>query len=198
MVKFANLFTSFLSGLSPKEKRLLYLSFAVLFFLFFDKVAYSPLAQRIETLNDNIETQKKMIRKNLLLIQHKDKIILERKKYQKFFSEEKLTHEEKVAKFLSEVENIARDSGIVLTNINPVEIKENPGYSTYTLTIECRGDMADFMKFIYLIDNSPKPLRVISSEINPQQRAQYTVGVTLEIEKLIIAPGEKDGVFLGS
>jgi hypothetical protein len=192
MNNFINLIKSFLSGLSKKERLLLYAACFVLLLLFFDKVIYSPISQRINGIEDKISMQKELIHKNLLILKHEGQIIAERKKYQDFFSQEGLSHEEKVAEFLGEVERLAKSSQITLINIDPVEIEEENEFSKYKLTIEGRAKMENILRFIYTLDNTDKPIRTISCEITPQKRSEYLVQAIIEIEKLIIVSDEKD------
>lgn len=196
MSGFSNLLTSFLAGLSKKEKRLFYASAALLLLLSFDRIAYSPLSERIRILREEIESQKNLIRKNILIIEHKEKIVAEREAYDDFFTEAGLSHEEKVAQFLSEIEGLAKASNVTLVDIGSVQVVERPGYSLFLLDIDCRGRMPDFLQFVHTVEGSAKPLRVVSYEITPQRREEYTVGGSLNLEKLIIAAKEIEREYL--
>jgi hypothetical protein len=177
---------TFLSGLSKKEKRLLYATCLILLFFFFDKIIYSPISHQILQIDNKIAAQKELIRKNLSILNHKEKIIAKRKKYKDFFVKKDLAHEERVANFLSEVERLSKASQVTLLDINPVEIEEKNNFSQYQLKIECRAAMPDLLSFIYALDNSNKPIRIAFCELIPQKRSSYIVQAVIVIEKLII------------
>ncbi len=183
--------TAFFSGLSGKEKKVFYAACIIVCLALFDRTIIGPIAQETAIMQDKIVSQTGLIKKNLLILGYKDKMLETYADYSKYFSDEALTQEERIAIILNDVENLADTSGIALTNINPVKTDETKANLKYTLTVECLGSMSEFMNFVYGIDNSESLIRVQSFTLTPKDRETYEVKSKIVIEKLIVFPYER-------
>lgn len=183
-----NIVGAFISGLSEKERKMLYGACAFVCLAIFDRLVLGPLSHEAKMIEERIESQKILIKKNLLILQYKDKILNEDAAYSKYFTKKGLTQEELIASFLSEVEELADASGVSLANINPVTTEEKTGYMEYSLVIECFGLMDNLSDFMHRIDNSKKPIRIFAFDISPKKRATYEVNCVITVVKVILIP----------
>ncbi|MBF0253423.1 MAG: hypothetical protein HQL29_06380 [Candidatus Omnitrophica bacterium] len=186
--------TAFFSGLSDKEKKVFYAACIIVCLALFDRMIIGPIAQETAAIQDRINSQTGLIKKNLLILGYKDKILKKYEDYNKYFSDKALTQEERIAVILNDVEGLADTSGIALTNINPVKTDETSANLEYKLTVECLGTMASFMDFIYNIDKSESLMRVQSFTLTPKDRETYEVKSKIVIEKLIVFPMDNAAV----
>lgn len=184
----ANVLKAFISGLTPKEKRILYIACAIVFVSLFDRLILGPISHESRNLDNKIEEQTNLIKKNLLFLQYKDKITSEEEIHSIFYTKDDMTHEELVAIFLREVEGLAKNSNVMLSDINPVTMEEKKGYVEYGLTIECSGAMKDMLNFMYGIESAKKPIRIASFEILPKKRDAYEVRSEVTVVKIIVIP----------
>jgi len=185
-----NVVKAFFSGLSPKEKRMVYITGLVLGLTIFDRLIIGPIGGESRMLDEKIDVRTKQIEKNIRILEYKGKILQDDAAYGSYYAKEGLTQEEMIASFLGEVEEIAKESGAVLSNINPVSVEQKEGYSEFSLTVECVGSMKNMLDFFYSIDNSRRPLRMISFEMSVKNREDYQVKCTLTVLKLIITKAE--------
>lgn len=185
---------AFFSGLSQKEKKVLYIACAFIFFALFDRLIYAPIANESKATNEKIDNQKIMIKKDLLILKYKDKIKQEEQAHSIFYAGSGMTHEELVAIFLREIESLAKENTVALTNINPVEVEEKTGYIQYSMTVECSGNMKDILNYIHAIENAKKPIRVYSFEVSPKKRETYEVNCSLKIIKIILMESEEEAL----
>jgi Tfp pilus assembly protein PilO len=177
---------AFISGLSQKEKMVLYVACVAVGLAIFDRLLLGPIMKETKNIEERIQAQITNTKKNLTILQYKDKIINEDDAYNIFYTKKGLSQDELIAVFLSEVEVLAKASGIALTNINPVMTEEKKGFVQYSLTIECAGNMKNILDFIYGIENSKKPIRVVSYEISPKTRETYDVKCTITVIKMML------------
>jgi len=184
------LLSTFISGLSSKEKMMLYCACAAVGIAVFDRLVLGPITKESANIEEKIKNQMVTVEKDLTILQYKDKIINEDKTYSVFYTKNGLSAEELIGTFLSEVEGLAKSSGIALNNINPVTTEEKKDYTEYSLIIECTGNMKNILDFIYGVDNSKKPIMVASFEIVPKNREAYDVKCTIEIVKVVLIPKE--------
>ncbi|MFC1704481.1 hypothetical protein ACFL1E_06880 [Candidatus Omnitrophota bacterium] len=183
-----NILKAFISGLSPKEKKLLYITVGIVALLLFDKLVFGPILGESHLLEDRISSQSQLIKKNLMILQYKDKIMKDEEAHSIFYAQKESTQEQLIGAFLSEVEKMAKEASVALTNINPVNAAEKKGYVEFTLTVECSGKMEHMTDFIYTMENSKKPIRVVSYEISPKNRNEYEAKCILTVAKIIVMP----------
>lgn len=182
---------AFFSGLSAKEKQVLYAAGFFMFLALFDRLIVGPFTREAGVLNEEISAQTKLTRKNMRILQYKDRIMKEDQMHGTFYTTKGLTQEELIATFLSEVEELSKASGITVSNINPVDVVESTEFTEYHLTIECGGQMRNILDFFYGIDSTKKPIRISSFDIAVKNREQYEAKCAVTISKLIIMKEEE-------
>ncbi len=183
---------AFFSGLSEKERKIFYVTCVIVALAVFDRVIVGPITKETMVLKEKIDSQTKLIEKNLRILKYKDSILDKYVLYGKYFAKPSMTQEEKIAAYLNEIEEMAKKSNVALINVNPVSATEQNGYSLYTLTVDCTSTMNDFVDFIYTIDSSKKLIRTITYTIAPKDRETYEVKATLTIVKMIIFPFDQN------
>lgn len=185
-------FEAIFSGLTDKEKKVLYIACAIASLALFDRLVFAPLTGEITKLNEEIRSEINLIKSDIHILQYKDNIVDKYIHYGKYFAQEGLSQEERIAKFLNEIEDSAKKASITLTNINPVNVKEEGADIEYNLTIECLGTMTNFLEFVYAVENSQKMLNVVSYTLSPKNREEYQVKATLTVLKKLVFPLSKD------
>ena len=185
-----NALKAFLSGLSKKEKKILYIAAAVVSLAVLDWIIVTPLNKSARAYEDNISTHTELIKKRINILQRKEIIMAEDKAYGSFFTKEDSTREERMAKFVSEVENFGRLANIKIVNVQPMRIEEEDDFNYYLLTIECEGVMKNIGDFFYAVEKSTSPVRIISFQVSPKGRDDYEVRCVLTIVKMIITKRE--------
>ncbi len=185
---------AFISSLSSKEKKVLYIASGVVLLALVDRLVIGPVLKESHMTEEKIANDIMNAKKNTLFLQYEGKIKAEDKDYEIYYTKEGYTEEELIATFLSEVEDFAKSAKIALTNINPVISEERMGYTQFSLTIECTGLMKSIVDFIYNIDSSKKPIKVSYYNILPKDRNTYEVKCTITIIKAIIIPGQNSAV----
>ncbi|MDD4957074.1 MAG: type 4a pilus biogenesis protein PilO [Candidatus Omnitrophica bacterium] len=190
MDKLLEVLKAFFSGLSEKEKKVMYVTAFIVFVALFDRIIIGPFSAESDRLTEKINNQVALTSKNIKLLQYKDRILAEDVARKDFYIPSGQAQEELIASFLSEVEGVAKTSGIAISNINTVTVSEKEGYKEFSLIIECSGKMRDMLDFFYGIDNSPKPLRMASFDMSVKNRDDYEVKCTVTVIKLIVSRAE--------
>jgi Tfp pilus assembly protein PilO len=177
---------AFISGLSAKEKRYVYIAGAFLLLTLFDRIVIGPFANESKMLDEKIISQKEITRKNLLILSHEDRIIDEVEIYNDYYANDLSSKEELIARFLSEVEGFSKSAGLNLTNIDPVQADDKEGHTEFSLAIGCEGNMKNILDFFYNVENSKRPVRIVSFEVTPKSRDGQDVRCNLTLSKLIV------------
>lgn len=178
---------AFVSGLSEKEKKLLYASFAILLFMLLDRMIIGPVTERSSMLKREIASQMELTKQNIRILEYKDRIIARVQQYEDFFTPEELSRDERIGLFLSEVEAIAREAEVTLSNVDPVEVPPEQDMPVYSLLLEFSGKMENAVQFLHGIDSSKKPLRVDSFELSVTNAEEQSVRCTASVQRLIVS-----------
>src|SRR3989338_6023733 len=149
----------FWDKLSKKEKIGLSLAFAFIAVAFFDRLIVSPIRNRIQQINRNIQVSEKQLAHDLRNVHQQDHIAEEFKKYVGYVQRSG-SDEEEVSKILGEIESLSRQSDIYLADMKPQTPKNIDFYKEYTIEIEVEGEMIPMMKFLYQLNTSPQLLRI--------------------------------------
>jgi hypothetical protein len=181
---------SFFDGLSPKEKKLVYLTGLVLGLMAFDRLVIGPIFHESRMIDERIRDQITHTEKNIRLLAYSERILEEGASYSDYYTREGLSREVLIATFLGEVESIAKNAEISLSNINPVNVIPRDEYTEFSLDLECQGKMKNIIDFMYKIDSARKPMKVRSFEIAVRNRENYEVRCGLTVEKMIFTRAE--------
>jgi Tfp pilus assembly protein PilO len=177
---------AFVSGLSAKDKRYIYIAGAFLLLTFFDRIVIGPFSHESKMMDEKIAAQKEIARKNLIILSHEDRVIDEVAVYNDYYANEVSSREELIARFLSEVEGFSKAAGINLTNIEPVQPIDKGEYTEFLLAIGCEGSAKNVLDFFYNVENSKKPISIVSFEIAPKSRDGHEVRCNISIAKVIV------------
>lgn len=177
---------AFVSGLSDKERKLFYMTCAVLGVVLFDRIIVGPVTERLSMLKEETRAQMRLTQQNIQILEYRDRIINNALKYEPYYVSKVLSREERIGRFLRDVEDIARKAGVSLSDISPVRVPEDQQMPVYGLTLECDGEMQNMVSFFYGIDASEKPIRVSAFTMDVMNAEDHTVRCRIDIDKLIV------------
>ncbi len=182
----------FLSSLSDKEKRYLYIASFIVLIALVDRFFLAPVLNRIELIEDEIKQEKVSILRDTKFLLYKDKILKESKIFDKYFSKEAKDPDVINAEFLSTLEKLATESKVNLVKSSPLSPKQYDGYAQYYASLDCIGNLKDIMQFMYSIDTSKELLKVISFNLSPKRGGNGKINASMTISKLLVEPVPSD------
>lgn len=174
----------YLSKLSNREKLILAVAIAVLFGLLIDRSIYQPIAKRFERLDQEIQTQERLHRKNLRYVAVHERIMEEHKRYTGDLSVTG-SDEEETARLLNEVEEITRKSGLSIVNMKPQPSRTLDFVKKYAVEIEIRGEMVDLVQFLHELHSSKHLLSSDRIRLSGEKIGSSVVGY-LSITKTVL------------
>lgn len=174
-----------LSSLSRREKRLLYLTITVLAVWILHGFVLNPLITGWKELEDKIEEKSLKLDKSRKILNFKEKIQGE---YENYASSVRMqgSEEEEMAKFLTEIESIARASSVHISDIKPRPVKNAGFYETYLVELEAEGDINQISKFIYDIQVSPQLLKIDKYSIGTKGAGTNLLKCRVIVSKILI------------
>lgn len=174
-----------LSSLSRREKRLLYLTIIVLGVWISHKFIVNPLIVRWKELGEKIEERGLKLEKSRKILHLKEKIQGE---YENYASSVKMqgSEEEEMAKFLTEIESIARSSSVHISDIKPRPVKNADFHERYLVELEAEGDISQISRFIYEIQSSPQLLKIDKYSIGTKGAGTNLLRCRVIVSKILL------------
>jgi len=180
------IFVNFFSKLSKREQTICYLAVIFISAVLIDRLIIDPIASKIISLNKEVIEKKAAIRRNIRILNQKDRIISERKKYKSFLSKFQYGKEDATS-LLKELEKMANDSSVYLVDIKPDGFKEVEGSDgKYMIKLNCEAQMEHIIRFMYTIETSDRLFSVEGYKITPKSKESSVATCNMVVAKNII------------
>ena len=174
------------SDFAKREKILLFITIGLgLTFLIYNFLIRS-LTLKFATLNKEILTNEMKLSKNLKILRKKDKVQNEYMKYSQLLKQNN-SDEQEMATLLSEIESVAREIAIRISDMKPRAIKAIDFYKRLSVDIEVEAELSEITKFIYNLQNKPYLFNIdrLRFERKSRRRSSTLKGYLLVSKDLI-------------
>jgi len=175
----------FLSRLSKRERRIAYISIAIIVCIFFDKVVFSPVMNKLGSLNGEILIQEKKLEKSMHILLQEDSITSEYKKFAQHIKQEQ-SDEETIATLLSSIEKMANNASVFLVDMKPTPVEKSEFYKKYTVKIEAETEISHLADFIYQLEESAQLLRVSEFRLSPKKKESPVLKIYMAVTEVLI------------
>jgi len=183
---------NFISKLSAQEKKIAYITVGFFVLALFDRVFFGPVMSQLKSLDEQIEQEKNMGKRDLRFLSYKNKIIKEDEAFRVYYDQKFQTEEEIIAAFLKKVEVLASESQVNLIKVSPDNSIFQKGFIEYFANLECNGPLENLAKFMHAIDASPEMLRITKFSVTPKKASEQDVQSAITVVKMIINPPSDD------
>jgi hypothetical protein len=180
------LLNKFISGLAPKERKILAFAAIIVLAALFDRLLVDPSMNRLRTIDNNIAEEEKTIEQNMRFLSHRDRIIKEAAVFKDYYTKDVSTEESVIADFLKKVESLATQSQVALAKVSPDGQDLQKNYLKYFVTLDCSGKLENITNFMYAVNTSPELLKVEKMNLLANARDAEKIQATITISKMIM------------
>ena len=177
----------FITELSPREKKVLFIALFVLVLALFDTLMIKPILSRLETIKLDTIKEEALINKDLRLLANKGRIEQENEAYNQYYLEQLPSEKEIIALFLKNVQALATRANVTLNKITPTDTKQEKTHRNYFAELECFGNLSDMITFMHLVETSPELLKVEQYNLGIKKADSDEVQSTMTISKMVIS-----------
>jgi len=166
-----------------KKERILAIAFGSLAAIFImDKLTLSPVLNKLDDLDRQVETGEKDLEKILYIDAQKTSIHESFKKI-KAYMETGKTEEDTLAAIMKKIEEMANSCDITLLNMKPDVTREEDvhGYRMKKMSLDTEGSQKDIIRFLYKLENSDYPLSIDDIDFDIKDRATGLMQAELEV-----------------
>ncbi len=172
-------------NLSKREKNVLLIGATIVLVIILFNFVIDPLILRFQGLSQRLTANEIRLRKNLKILSNKKNIQAEYDKYVDFMKQ-KTSDEQEMSSLLSNVEKVAQELNIRITDMKPRRVKTKDFYKDLSLELEAEGLLGEITEFIYAIQNSPYLLSVEKLRLEKRSSRKPQLKTSLLISKILI------------
>lgn len=183
MIKI-QIFGTFFSKLSKKEKKLFYAAALFVSLALFDLLIVLPIFSKMKSLDKEISDKTSAVKEYSHILSQKDRILAERDKYNSFLSSIK-SEDEEITSLLKEIEVMADKTSVYLIDMKPVDSRNTGEQNKYLVSLNCESQMEQLVSFMYSIENSVRLLTIDRYEISPKSKDSSIVKCSMSISKIV-------------
>ncbi len=178
--------SNFYSKLSKSEKLIFVVAFLFVMTAFMDRLVLGPILAQQKLLEVEVQSKFQTIRRNLRILSFKDSILKEYTKYKEYLDTGKKTKEEIVSALLREIETIASQKSITISNIQPGDVEGNPIMEEYKTSLECSGKLRDILEFMQALEESDYLFQITKYDLAPKGKGSDIMKCSISMSRIFI------------
>lgn len=173
------------SHFTRRERNLFYFAVILIFLWIAHTFVIKPIVVKWKEIDKQLEVSSLKLERNQKMIARREKI---QRDYNSYASSVKMvgSEEEEMAKFLTEIESLARSSSVYISDIKPRPVKKVEFYKKYFVELDAEGDINQISKFIYDIQNSSQLLKIDKFSLGTKGAGTNLLKCHLLVSKILI------------
>ena len=145
----------FMSSLTNRERAIVMGAVFVISAVIIDSIVVRPIMRNLDRLKSRITEAETIIPKRLMILRHGNKIKRDNEKLNPYMTDAGMSREEEIAQLLRDIERVSNESGLFISNINPVQVAEDrDGRYTLLVDIEGKGMIEPIRSYVSLLEDS--------------------------------------------
>lgn len=178
----------FYNKLTNKEKRIFSIAACVLFVAMFDRLFLGPILDKISAINDKIERQEAIIKKDIRFLAYKDNIIKEQELFDRYFIKEVVDDDVVNNEMFKSIETLAKKSEVEIVKSANSKIERKKRFVEYYANIECVGSLENLLKFMHSINSTDTLLKIVRFNLSPKRGSADEITVSMTVVRMVISP----------
>ena len=171
--------------ISQKEKIGISIAAAILFLAIVDRLILTPIKDTLGQINRQTNITERKLAYSLNNLNQKELITSEYQKYGLQLKENS-SDEEKTASMLSEIEKLAKKSGVSLVDVKSQPSKNIDFYEELIIEVNAQGSMGDLVRFLHNLHDSPLLLRTQSLHFDLKDKDSTIINALIKVTKVSI------------
>ena len=174
-----------LTRLSKREKTVLTAAVIAVFAALFDRAVLTPIIEKMHQFDEEIKTMEFELNKNSKILQQRQRIERDEKKFAPFAIDAR-SEEEETAALLGEIENLASQSSVFLSDLKPSGTAAEGSAKKYLVNVTCEAPMDKLIGFFYRIERSESLMCISGFALRPKSRSSDVIQCELLVSKVVL------------
>ncbi len=174
-----------LTQLSKRERLIFYVAASIIIFSFLYNFLVEPAYKKYKQLNQRLLSNDIKYQRFVRLTKEKERIA---KEYKNSIKDVKLksSDEEETASLLTQIETIARNSGVRIVDMKPQSTKDRGFYKQFRVEVKVESNMSALTRFMYDTVNSDQILKLERLQINAKGGGSDLLVATINVTKIAV------------
>jgi len=160
-----------------KRKMIILYSAIIALVVFGCNLIIRPQIKKLAGLNKKVAIQEIRLKKNLGIISKRDYIVNQHHRYLTYIEEDKLYETKLATSPLEEIERIARDCELFVSEIKPLKAD--------VVEMKAEASINSVISFIYALQNSPDFLRIEKMRLSGKKGSSGVLKADLQIGRIL-------------
>ena len=171
--------------LSKRERNIFILTAAVIFTMLADYTVVRPLRRSLASLDNKIKQTETMALHNLRSAAQKPELDKVYRKIQESIQDSRADDEEIRSSMLKDIESLAREHEIYLSEVKPQVSNETPRYKEFSVRMQMECPMEDLMRFLSGLMRTRKLYTVESFRITPHPEDVQKIKTNITVTRVV-------------
>jgi Tfp pilus assembly protein PilO len=171
--------------ISKRERIAVAVGVCILFAVLSDRLVVAPWMNHRNKMIKEIKMLEQTAAGRKLLLSRMASITVDEERYKKYIHMGQ-SSEVELAAFLKEIENLAAQSQLSLQEVRPISTEGGEWYQEYGLEVHCLASLAEWTKFVYLIESSTSMLTIERANVGLEKEGSRTLKGSMRIKRLVL------------
>ena len=177
---------AFVTKLTPREKKIFGVVVALLVLMMGYHGVWTPVAQKLGQLDDEIFAMEMKLRKAKTHIRQREDIVEESKKFPNLEQIDGGTDEEEIARLLNLIEQTARKDGVSLSDVKPQPVKSDKTTKRFEVELNAESALEQMISFIYDLEHSPELLKIERVDTSPKEENSPVLRSSFVVARVVM------------
>ena len=187
--------------LKPRERLLALGSGVVLSMLLLDRLVLNPWLRHAQTVRAETRRLEGTLQTHYRLMEREEPVLADLARHQRYL-QPAVADDLEMAAMLKELDELARQSHILVGEIKPLTTETVESAKRYALEVRFQCTMEQWLQFVHAIERSPSLYEIVRAGLGRQEEAQDQLEGYLRLESAAILaqtpppptePGTSDG-----
>ena len=145
-----------------------------------------PLKDKVQELDAQIASEQRKIRKNMQIIHDAKALDAQYESLRSSFYQNG-TDEQAKSSILKEIESVARDLNLQISDLKPQRVRSNEFFNTFSVSLNMDSNLPDILKFLQILQDKPHLFDVQEVRFDKSNRRDTSsINTSIILEKTLI------------
>lgn len=172
--------------LTQREQAIFVLCIAMIFIFAGYSGVVKPLRTKIAFTDGEIHKYQRRLNKSTDAIQRSNELEQQYNEYLSKFKQSK-TDEQVMASVLSEIEGIAGELGLLISDLKPKKVKHEEYHNKFSVSLTISSELIDILRFLHTLQGQPHFFDIEETRFDKSSRRKLsTIKARLVLSKILI------------
>jgi len=146
---------------------------------------YKSFQEKFDTFEERVEAQKLRLIKNQKLLSKQEILDAQYEQLAQRLRQER-SDEQEMTLILSEIESVANQIGMRVTDMKPQRVRKVDFYNQFTINLTTDGQLPAILNFIYLLETKPHHFDILEMRLERSSSGSNQLRSLLTLSRILV------------